>query len=132
VIAYIPGRWIRFRFTAPRGLDGFHEFTVHGEGPAGSALHHLVAMRLHWPAKITWPLLWRPLHDALLEDCLDRAGERTLTATVRSPARWGTYVRLLRGLAARSGLEDASGRTGKALRSGQEGSSCAAISAAAG
>jgi hypothetical protein len=110
VVAYVPGRWIRFRFTAPRGFDGFHEFTVHSEGSEGSALHHLAAMRLHWPAKITWPLLWRPLHDALLEDCLDRA-ERTVTATVRSPARWGPYVRLLRGLAARSGLADASGRT---------------------
>jgi hypothetical protein len=101
VEAYVPGRWIRFRFTAPRGFDGFHEFTVHPHDPAVTDLHHLMAMRLRFPAWLTYPLLWRPLHDALLGDTLDRA-ERSLTGTVGSPAKWSPYVRLLRTILART------------------------------
>ncbi|HZB08975.1 MAG TPA: hypothetical protein VE525_07685 [Rubrobacter sp.] len=99
--AYEPGCWVRFHFTAPRGFDGFHEFIVHPRGPGVTDLHHLLAMRLRFPAWLTYPLMWRPLHDALLEDTLDRA-EKSLTGTVESPARWKRYVRLLRKVLARA------------------------------
>lgn len=102
VDAYEPGRWVRFRFTAPRGFDGFHEFTVYPRGPGITDLHHLLAMRLRFPAWLTYPLLWRPLHDGLLEDTLDRA-ERSLTGTVSASAKWSTYVRVLRTILARTG-----------------------------
>ncbi|WP_372448549.1 hypothetical protein [Streptomyces durocortorensis] len=55
-------------------------------------------MNTSGPARLTWPLVWRPLHDALLEDSLDRA-ERACTGAVENPARRGSYVRLLRRLA---------------------------------
>ncbi|OLT24436.1 hypothetical protein BJF83_24225 [Nocardiopsis sp. CNR-923] len=97
---YLPGRLVRFRFGAPRGFDGFHEFTVRPDGSTGAVLGHLVSMRLRGPAHLTWPLAFRWLHDALIQDCLDRA-ERALTGTVRAPARWSPYVRLLRALASR-------------------------------
>ncbi|MFD5096565.1 SRPBCC family protein [Amycolatopsis thailandensis] len=97
VESYEPGRSVRFRFTAPRGFDGFHEFTMRATETGDTELVHLMVLRLRHPAWLTYPLLWRPLHDALLEDCLDRA-ERELTGTVRTPARWGFYVRLLRNL----------------------------------
>ncbi|MFI0465161.1 SRPBCC family protein [Saccharopolyspora sp. 5N102] len=96
IVGYTPGRWIRFRFTAPRGFDGFHEFTVHREGDR-TVLHNLLSMHARGPARITWPLLWRPLHDAALEDVLDRA-EQATTGTVRKPARWSWWVRLLHAL----------------------------------
>ncbi|MGQ4271967.1 SRPBCC family protein [Nocardiopsis changdeensis] len=101
VAARTPGRHVRFRFTAPRGFDGFHEFTVE-PGEDGTVLRHLLVIRAHGPALLTWPLVFGPLHDALLEDCLDRA-ERALTGTVRAPARWSPYVRLLRAAAVRAG-----------------------------
>ncbi|MEV6910126.1 SRPBCC family protein [Amycolatopsis sp. NPDC051071] len=92
-----PGKSVRFRFTAPRGFDGFHEFTVRTTEAGETELEHLMVLRLRHPAWCTYPLLWRPMHDALLEDCLDRA-ERELTGTVGTPARWSPYVRLLRNL----------------------------------
>ncbi|GAA2818241.1 SRPBCC family protein [Saccharopolyspora taberi] len=104
VVGYAPGRWVRFRFTAPRGFAGFHEFSVQ-TGGEGAELHHLLSMRARGWAVLTWPLLWRPMHDAALEDALDRA-ERDLTGTVRRPARWSPWVRALRaalGLPRRSG-----------------------------
>ncbi|MER7014831.1 SRPBCC family protein [Saccharopolyspora sp. NPDC000359] len=101
ITGYSPGRWIRFRFTAPRGFDGFHEYAVQRDGDRTS-LHHLLSIHARGPARITWPLLWRPLHDAALEDSLDRA-ELATTGAVREPARWSWWVRLLRGLVSARG-----------------------------
>lgn len=95
VEAYVPAQWIRFRFTRPRGFDGFHEYTVRATADGGTVLTHLLAMRVHRSARLTWPAVYRWMHDALLEDSLDVA-ERALTGTVRSPARYSWYVRVLR------------------------------------
>lgn len=120
VTAYEPGARIRFGFTAPRGFAGHHEFTVHptaagtgaGAGAAESTvLRHTLAMRARGWAVVTWPLVWRPLHDALIEDALDRA-EKATRGGAAAPARWGWWVRVLRwaaGAAARRG----SGRSGR-------------------
>ncbi|MBB6121257.1 SRPBCC family protein [Nocardiopsis algeriensis] len=98
---YEPGRRVRFRFRSPRGFDGHHEFAVR-PGPGGAVLSHLITMRLRGSAMLLWSLFFRPLHDALLEECLDRA-ERALTGTVRTPARRSPHVRFLRRLAAAAG-----------------------------
>ncbi|WP_405619555.1 SRPBCC family protein [Streptomyces sp. NBC_01511] len=88
VVAHTPGRWVRFRFSGPRGFHGFHEYTVEST-PNGVVLHHLLTMRLRGAARFTWPLVWRRLHDALIEDSLDRAeGVRR--------SQWIPYVRMLR------------------------------------
>ncbi|MEV5970304.1 SRPBCC family protein [Streptomyces sp. NPDC051921] len=98
VAGYAPGRWIRFEFTGPRGFHGFHELAVLPAGPDRTRLHHTLTMAPKGLARLTWPLAWRPLHDACLEGGLDRA-ELACTGTVRRPARWSPYVRLLRALA---------------------------------
>lgn len=112
ITAYEPGARIRFGFTAPRGFAGHHEFTVHpteaGTGAGDSTvlvLRHTLAMRARGWATVTWPFVWRPLHDALIEDALDRAESATRGA-VAAPALWGWWVRVLRkaaGAAARRG-----------------------------
>ncbi|MFH9422324.1 SRPBCC family protein [Streptomyces sp. NPDC017529] len=101
VTAYVPGAWVRFTFSGPRGFDGFHEYTAHALGEQRSVLRHTLAMRAHGRARLTWPLAYRPLHDAVLEDSLDRA-ELACTGTVVRPARWSPYVRLLRRLSGNS------------------------------
>lgn len=98
VVAYVPGQWVRFSFTAPRGFHGFHEYSVHPAGEGSAVLRHTLAMKARGPARLSWPLVFRPLHDACLEDSLDRA-ERAVTGTVQRPARWSAAVRLLRRLA---------------------------------
>lgn len=85
---YEPGRRVRFRFTAPRGFDGHHDFRA--DGPE---LRHRIVMRVTGLARLTWPLFFRPLHDALLEEALDRASEAT--GAPYTPARRSPYVRLL-------------------------------------
>ena len=77
---YLPGRWVRFRFTAPRGFDGYHEYRVL-DGTDGPILRHTLVMQATGPARVTWPLVFGPLHDALLEDSLARA-------TGEDPPEW--------------------------------------------
>ncbi|MFF1820691.1 hypothetical protein ACFVWG_25520 [Kribbella sp. NPDC058245] len=91
---YAPGSWIRLTFTGPRGFHGFHEYAVHTQDNQ-TVLRHTLAMRLRGPARLTWPLAFRPLHDALIEDSLDRA-EMATVGSVTRPARWSGYVVLLR------------------------------------
>ncbi|MFI5980114.1 SRPBCC family protein [Streptomyces sp. NPDC051555] len=98
VTAYVPGTWVRFAFSGPRGFDGFHEFAVLPVDGGRTVLRHTLAMRVSGPARLTWPAAYRWMHDACLEDGLDRA-ELACTGTVARPARWTRYVRLLRALA---------------------------------
>ncbi|MEU9115589.1 SRPBCC family protein [Streptomyces sp. NPDC048483] len=97
VAAHVPGQWVRFTFSGPRGFHGFHEYTVQPLGPDRTLLRHTLAMRARGPARLTWPLAYRHFHDAVLEDSLDGA-ERACTGGVARPARWSPYVRLLRRL----------------------------------
>lgn len=95
VEAYEPGRAIRFRFTGPAGFDGWHGFDVI-PAPDGTVLRHTVAMQARGRARLSWPLLYGPLHDALLEDALAQA-QATLGLAPDIPP-WPHRVRLLRWL----------------------------------
>lgn len=94
VEGYEPGRSVRFRFTAPRGLDGYHGYEVEPTGSGATRLRHVLEVRAGGPALLTWPLVFRPLHDALLEDSLDRAQSFFGEAPPRR--RWSAWVRFLR------------------------------------
>jgi hypothetical protein len=105
VAAYVPATWVRFTFDGPRGFHGFHEYAVLPLDGERTLLRHTLAMAARGPACATWPLAWRWLHDACLEESLDRA-ELHCTGQVESPARRSRYVRALRGLARRAEATD--------------------------
>ena len=94
VEAYEPGRIVRFRFRAPRGFDGFHAFEVVSTGAERTTLRHVLDMTARGPALFTWPIVFRPLHDALVEDCLDGAMRTLGNAPTLRP--WSLWVRVLR------------------------------------
>ena len=94
VDAIEPGRAIRFRFTAPAGFDGTHAFDVRRASDGTSVLRHTIDMRVTGRAVLSWNLVFRPLHDALMEDCLTRA-EAAVGQTPR-PVPWSLWVQLLR------------------------------------
>ena len=94
-----PGRRVRFRFTGPPGLAGTHEFAVR-EAPGGCVLGHTIVGRASGRMLAAWPLVLRPLHDALLEDALDKA-EAAVTGRPAAPAAWSWWVHRLRARAAR-------------------------------
>lgn len=91
---YRPGRLVLFRFLAPRGFEGTHRYEA-AEQKGLTVLRHVLEMHATGPAILSWPFLFRPLHDALIEDSLDRATV-SLGNTPRNPASWSISVRVLR------------------------------------
>ncbi|WP_198671810.1 hypothetical protein [Desertihabitans aurantiacus] len=90
-----PGRHVRFRFTGPTGFDGGHEFLLEACGPGRTRIRHVLTLRPRGRARLTWPLVYRPLHDALLEDAFDQA-EAVVSGTEPERHVWSGYVRFLR------------------------------------
>ena len=89
-----PGRSVRFRFTKPAGFDGYHEFAVEAESQGSSRLRHVIRMDATGSALLRWHLVFRPLHDALIEDALDRA--QVWCGAEPERRRWSLWVRFLR------------------------------------
>ncbi len=85
------GRLRHYRITGPRGFTGWHGWEVEG-----SVLRHVVEAECRGWARLAWPLVIRPIHNALHEDVLDRA-----QAEVGGPPpsrEWSRWVRVLRWL----------------------------------
>lgn len=94
VTGHEPGRSVTFEFLGrPAGVHGTHGFVVVGDHER-CVLWHLTDARLSGPGLLTWPLLWEPLHNALIEDALARA-DRACTGAAARPA-WSRWVRALR------------------------------------
>ena len=70
-----PGRRVRFRFRDMPGLDGEHGFEVLEAGDA-AVVRHVVDATARGPAEWCWRLFLGRLHDACVEDVLDRAEGR--------------------------------------------------------
>jgi len=92
---YEPGRSVRFRFDAPQGFDGWHGFDVEAVAPGRVRVRHTLSMRARGAARLSWPLAFRPLHDACVEDALDRA-EAQCKGSPPRPKPLSLRVRLLR------------------------------------
>jgi len=99
VESYKPGSCIQFRFTGPKGFLGGHRFEVETVEGEKTRLRHTIEMQVQGVARLIWPLVICPLHNALIEDALDRA---EIYAGGRPAARsWSLWVRVLRRLASR-------------------------------
>jgi len=70
VEGYTPGTSICFRFLGPKGFDGTHRYELIDAKQGGVVLRHTLQMTTHGRALVSWPLLFRPMHDALIEDSL--------------------------------------------------------------
>lgn len=95
VTGYDPGRRVEFAFDPGTGLVGTHVLSVEPAGPAAAHVRHVLEGDLRGSAVLRWTLVTRWLHDAVLEDLLDRAEAAVGTGPTR-PARWSPWVRLLR------------------------------------
>lgn len=95
VEAYTPGQSIRFRFIGPSGFDGFHGYEIErGLSAQTTVLKHTLEMTARGKAVASWPLIYRPMHDALLEDSLALAQVSLgLPPDIRP---WSFWVKMLR------------------------------------
>ncbi|MCA1626683.1 MAG: hypothetical protein LC742_01790 [Acidobacteria bacterium] len=58
-------------------------------------LRHVLEVRVAGMARLSWPLAFRWLHDALIEDALDRAENFGRPSPVKQ-REWSWWVNLLR------------------------------------
>lgn len=94
---YEAGKLVQFRFTAPRGFNGVHRLEVLEKSLKETELRHTIEMTTQGPALFSWPILVRPLHNALVEDALTLVEQNLgLEKHVKS---WSVYVRVLRWIA---------------------------------
>jgi hypothetical protein len=94
VEAYTPGQSIRFRFTRPKGFDGFHSYQVVKTSTPAVVLRHTLEITTRGLAVLSWPVFFRAMHDALIEDSL-AAAQASLGEPPRI-RRWSLWVRFLR------------------------------------
>lgn len=73
VTAYEPDRRVEFQFTGPADFIGHHSFTAVSVADSSTLLRHELSMSPSGTAKFTWPLFFRPMHDALIEESMDLA-----------------------------------------------------------
>lgn len=94
VEAFSPGQMVKFRFLGPSGFNGFHRFEVLPKSEGCTILRHTIDMKTQGAALLSWPLVFRPLHDALLEDLLTHA--QAALGAVPSVRPWSLWVKFLR------------------------------------
>jgi hypothetical protein len=109
VSAYVPGRIVEYTFDGTgftAKWDGRHLFEAI---PRRShvILRHTIDAAADPKTWLTWFFTIRPMHNALLEDALDRA-ESHLGIGPKKPARWGPWVRFIRRMAAKKASRSAS------------------------
>ncbi|GAB2445353.1 SRPBCC family protein [Nocardia tengchongensis] len=104
-VKYVPGQEVVFRFRRPLGFDGTHRYVVDQVDATHTRLTHELVMRTHGVDRFTWPLVWRWLHDACLEDSLDHA-ENTLVPGTPPRNHHSGYVRFLRSRVHRTEIQD--------------------------
>jgi hypothetical protein len=98
VVGVEPERRIRFRLRDMPGFEGEHAFELAPAGADASVLRHILLAELRGPAVLYWRAFIGRLHDALLQDLLDRAegrparGHAPLVAAARTVGRTRTFL----------------------------------------
>jgi hypothetical protein len=93
---YEPGASVQFHFTEPKGFNGYHRFEILKNEHKTLILRHTLKMNVNGLARISWPFVYRPLHDALIEDSLATA--QSSLGQKPDIVKWTVWVRFLRYL----------------------------------
>jgi hypothetical protein len=72
-VASVDPHRVVFRFDERIGVRGTHSFELEESSSGGCVLRHVLEGDSFGSMRIVWPLVVRPLHDALVEDGLDNA-----------------------------------------------------------
>ena len=96
VLDYTPREFIQFKFTSPKGFHGVHQFELSTLVPDQTELKHTIKMKTAGSGTLAWIFAIRWLHDALVEDALDKVenhfgGEKKKT-------KWNLWVKILRSI----------------------------------
>ena len=94
VSGYSKGKSVEFTFTRPKGFIGTHKFDVMEISAGKTVLRHTIDMKVDFKGFFSWHLAIKWLHDALLEDALDKVHNQLSENQVKSPQNfWVTFLR---------------------------------------
>lgn len=96
VSLYDFGRLLEFTFTSPEEFIGKHSFEIIDKADGTSELLHRIDMSVNLKGSIIWYCAVKWLHDALLEDCLDKVHNQLAENRVHTPHTF--WVKTLRYL----------------------------------
>lgn len=96
VVEYIERQLIKFEFSKPKGFNGFHSFEFFALDDKNTKIKHTIDIDAVGTGLLSWWFAVRWLHDALLEDSLDKI-ENLFTEKMTS-SKWSLWVRFLRGI----------------------------------
>ncbi len=99
ITKYIPNKSIEFTFSPPKGFYGTHSFEFTEKTATATEVKHTIDMYTKGTGTLTWLLAVRWLHDALLEDALDKIENQFSPDQKTTKMNW--YVRMLRWVAKR-------------------------------
>lgn len=85
---------IQFRFTKPYGFVGTHRFEIKELPNNQTKVTHVIEMNTQGIGSLIWLFAIRSLHNALIEDCLDKIGNNFNKTKVST--KWNWYVKLIR------------------------------------
>ena len=98
---YNPNEIIQFRFSKPSGFNGIHKFEINELSNEKTEIKHTIDMNTTGVGTIIWITAIRSLHNALIEDGLDKF-ENNFSENPKS-SKWNFWVKLMRkSLAKRS------------------------------
>ena len=96
VTEFEPGKKIKFKFTGPSGFHGSHWLELKEVEGIKTEIKHTIRMDVSGSAVISWPIIFGPLHDALIENSFDKAQqsfEQCQNLSIWSP--WVIFLRWL-------------------------------------
>jgi hypothetical protein len=96
-----PGELVAFAFTPAFPIAGGHRCEVLPAADGGTLLRHTLEGKPQSWLRVGWPLCFRWLHDALIEDAFDRA-EAQVGGFEWRPRALPRHVRALRWMAGRA------------------------------
>lgn len=94
VTAYQPDEFIQFEFTGPQGFEGFHKFEITAIDSNLTELKHTIEMNTVGLATLKWTFAFHWLHDAFIEDALDKVENHF--SSEKKTSKWSIWVRILR------------------------------------
>ena len=93
---HVRGEKLVFQFTRPNGFFGVHRFDIQEVEQSQTLLTHTIDIKVNLKGWILWYAGIKWLHDALIEDGLDRIHNQINKETKTTP--WNFWVRILRGV----------------------------------
>lgn len=85
---------IYFKFTRPLGFNGYHNFKINQLEHHKTEVIHCIDMKTHGMSTFSWMFIIRWLHDALIEDALDKLENHFLVS--KKHTEWSFWVRFWR------------------------------------